>query len=132
MDQGGHGRDSLGRLSPAGDATATWVVGESGTRTRHLRLLSPKHLEYRILSLDSPHVRETKVGGRENSVPQNRLDKASLLLVGNQTFKAILQSNHFYYKRLNILIYWAAEQDCDKYFHRKEQTNQASEKSYIK
>jgi hypothetical protein len=91
--------------------------------------LSPKHLEYKILSLDSPHVRKTKGQEKRKPSPPKWLDKASLLLVGNQTFKVILQSNYFYYKRLNILIYWAVEQDHDKYFHLKEKTSQGNEKS---
>lgn len=48
--------------------------------------LSPKHLEYKILSLDSPHVRKTK--GQEKKkerkpIPLKWLHEDSLLLVGN-------------------------------------------------
>lgn len=47
--------------------------------------LSPKHLEYKILSLDSPHVKKTKGQEKKKRKPSplKWLHEDSLLLVGN-------------------------------------------------
>lgn len=68
------GRDCLDSLTLASDVTATWVVWRSAMYMVAYCFLSPKHLEYKILSLDSPHVKKKTKGQEkkvENSVPSN-------------------------------------------------------------